>query len=161
MPPKKQPPKNDKRDQNAIIKRQVRQLHIDLKRGLLPYCIIFFLKIRPHYSLEIQRKMSHIAEGLFKIQQNIVYQNLKKLEQKGAVESYLEKSTVGAKRKYYYLTELGERLFEDVVIAMLYPTTFMFSTIMEDRVEEFGIKRIVSRQELRRIKKLIFEVIDK
>ena len=110
MPNHKHVKKIDKGSESTVIKKQVRQLHIDLKRGLLPYCILFFLKIRPHYSLEIQTKMSRIAEGLFKIQKNIVYQNLKKFEKKGIVTSYLEKTAFGAKRKYYYLTRLGERL---------------------------------------------------
>ena len=102
--------------QNALIlKKQIHQFHVDLKRGLLPYIIMFFLKTRPHYSLEIFKKMAHLDDEQFKIRQNIVYQNLKKFEQKGMVDSYYEKSSVGAKRKYYYLTELGEEVFEEIV----------------------------------------------
>ena len=43
--------------------------------------------------------MTYINTKQVTIRKNIVYQNLKKFEQKGIVASYLEKSTVGAKRK--------------------------------------------------------------
>jgi DNA-binding PadR family transcriptional regulator len=143
--------KTIKRDPDMIIRRQVHQLHIDLKRGLLPYVILFFLKIRPHYSLEIFKKMSHIDDGMFNIRQNIIYQNLKKFEQKGIVASYREKSNFGPKRKYYYLTKLGERLFEEIVIKQLDPLMFMFSTIMVNMNIGFGVKRKISPKKLNRI----------
>ena len=153
--------KIDRGSQDSIIKKQVHQLHIDLKRGLLPYVILFFMKLRPHYSLEIQRKMSHIGEGRFKIEKNVVYDNLRKLERRGILGSYLEKSNIGAKRKYYYLTEFGERLFEKIVIKALYPLVFMFSTIIENRMGEFEVKRRISKRELNRLQNLINEEINK
>ena len=161
MSKKKQVEKIDTVYQNTILRKEVHQLHINLKRGLLPYVILFFLKIRPHYSLEIQRKMSHLEGRYFKIRQNIIYQNLNKFEKKGIVESYLKKSAIGAKRKYYYLTKLGEQLFEEVVIKRLDPLMFMFTTIMEHRITEFGLKRSMSKKELERIHNTINAEIDK
>jgi len=161
MSNKKYEVKIDRRNQDAIIKKQLHQLHINLKRGLLTYIILFFMKIRPHYSLEIQRKMSRIGEGHFKIEKNVVYDNLQKLERKGILGSYLEKSNIGAKRKYYYLTKFGERLFEQIVFKALYPLIFMFSTIMDNRIGELGIKRKISKKELNKLHNLINEEINK
>ncbi len=161
MPNKKNLKRTNPKSQNAIITKQVQQLHIDLKRGLLPYIILFFLKIRPHYSLEIYKKIAYINEKQVTIRQNIVYQNLKKFEQKGIVASYLEKSTVGAKRKYYYLTKLGEQVFDEIVMTRLYPLMFMFSTIMENMTANLGIKHKVSKKELNKIQNHICDVIDK
>jgi PadR family transcriptional regulator PadR len=160
MAMQKKTTKKDKDEQDAVIRKQVHQLNVDLKRGLLPYVIIFFLKIRPHYSLELQRKMARVGEGLFNIQQNIVYQHLKKFDQKGIVASYPEKSTIGAKRKYYYLTPLGERLFEEVVTTMLYPTMSIFSNIVEARLDDFGIQQKMLKKELSRLQKMILNEIE-
>lgn len=161
MSNKKHELKIDRKNQDAIIKKQLQQLHIDLKRGLLTYIILFFMKTRPHYALEIQRKMSRIGEGHFKIEKNVVYDNLKKLERKGILGSYLKKSSIGAKRKYYYLTKFGERLFEEIVFKALYPLIFMFSITMENRLESFGVKRKIPKKELKRLQILINEEISK
>ena len=161
MSNKKYKIKTSRRRQDAILKKQIYQLHIDLKRGLFPYCILFFLKVRPHYSLEIHRKMSYMAGEVFIIQQNIVYQNLKKFEQKGIVASYMEKSNIGAKRKYYYLTKFGEHIFEEIVTKELYPLMFMFSNIMEKKIGKFGIKHKISTKEKNRFRNLIDEAIKK
>ena len=161
MSNKKYELKIGRKEQDAIIKRQLHQLHIDLKRGLLTYVILFFMKIRPHYALEMQKKMSLIGEGRFKIEKNVVYDNLKKLERKGILGSYQEKSNIGAKRKYYFLTKFGECLFEEIVFKALYPLIFMFSTTMENRLGEFGITRKVSKKELSRLQNLINEEINR
>lgn len=153
--------KISRKEKNAVMKKQLHQLHVDLKRGLLTYVILFFMKIRPHYAFEIQKKMSCIGEGRFKIEKNVVYDNLKKLERKGILGSYLKRSHIGAKRKYYYLTKFGEHLFEEIVFKALYPLIFMFSTTMENRLGKFGIKRKVSKKELNRLQNLINEEINK
>jgi DNA-binding PadR family transcriptional regulator len=148
-----------KKDQDRIFKKQVHQLHVDLKRGLLPYSILFLLKERPHYSLEIHKKLSMVVEGYFKIEKNIIYDNLRKFEQKGILGSFLEKSSIGAKRKYYFLTEFGEHLFDEIVINRLYPVIITYLTIMKSRIEEYGGKHKSLRKDLDRLQKLINEVI--
>jgi DNA-binding PadR family transcriptional regulator len=161
MQVKKQLKKFDERKTSLVIRKQVLQLNVELKRGLLPYVIMFLLRTRPHYSLEILKKMADLEKQQFRIRQNIVYQNLKKLQQKGFVASYEEKSKFGARRKYYYLTELGERLFEEVIITRLYPLCFMFSTIMEKYIEEHGIKRKIPKKEFHKIQNIIDDVLYK
>ena len=159
MPNKRKVKKISKKIQNAVISKQIHRLHVDLKRGLFPYVILFFVKLRPHYSLEIFRKISHIDDGRFNIRQTIIYQNLKKFEAKGIVASYLEKSTIGAKRKYYYLTPLGNRIFNEIVIKRLDPLLFMFSIIMEKMNLGIKVKRNISKNEFERIQRHIQEEI--
>jgi len=159
MSSKKAENKIKKEDHDLILKKQVRQLHVDLKRGLLPYSILFLLKERPHYSLEIHKKLSSVVEGYFKIEKNIVYDNLRKFEQKGILRSYLEKSNIGAMRKYYYLTKFGEHLYDEIVINRLYPVIFTYVTTMKIRIDEYRLKNKSLRKELDRLQKLINEVI--
>lgn len=149
---------DDEKRQDLIIEKQTRQLLINLKRGLLPYSILFLLKIRPHYSLEIQKKISSAATGFQKVEKNIIYDNLRKFERKGVLGSYLEKSNIGAKRKYYYLTEFGKRFLNEIVITKLYPIVFMFFTIMDDREGKNEIRNTFSKKELNRLKNIINEM---
>jgi len=160
MPDKKSEKKINKQAQKKVIKKQIHKLNIDLKRALLPYVILFFLKIRPHYPLEIQKKMASLEKEEYRMRQNIIYQNFRKLQEKGIVDSYMQKSNVGAKRKYYFLTELGEQLFEEVVFTRLAPQFFMFTTILESRADKLGIKLSQSTKELQPLKKILDSVID-
>jgi PadR family transcriptional regulator PadR len=152
MSSKRKQKKISKKTQAAATKRQVDQLHSNLKRGLLPYSILFLLKQRNHYSLEIHRKLSAAAKGYFNINRNIVYHNLAKFEGKGMVGSYLEKSTLGPNRKYYYLTDFGERVFEETVIKNLYPVMLLFLGTMEKVMERSRMRSPLSRKELAGLK---------
>jgi len=155
MTDKKPAKKASKQMQKKVIKKHINQLNTDLKRALLPYVILFFLKIRPHYPLEVQKKMAALEKEEYRVRQNIIYQNFRKLEEKGIVDSYMQKSNMGAKRKYYYLTELGEQLFEEVVFTRLTPQFLLFSTMIESRVGKLGTKLTPSKKEFERLNKII------
>ncbi len=148
-------------EQEIIIRKQLHQLHIDLKRGLLPYSILFLLKVRPHYCLEMHKKFLLIAEGRFKIEKNLIYDNLKKFEKKSIVGSYSEKSKMGAKRKYYFLTEFGEKLFDEVVVKNLYPLLFICLSNMELSIKQNRTKQNLLKKEVDRVQSLFIEMIEK
>ena len=135
-------------DQDRIIESTIRQLNIDIKRALTSYTILFVLKIRPHYAFEVinkvteirtlQGKYSILEESEIPVAPKVIYNNFRKLEKKGILGSYKKKSEVGPDRKYYYLTELGERLFDEAVVKVIYPRLLLFITAIDKRVEEWG-----------------------
>lgn len=151
----------NKRTQDIIIKKRTHQLHTNLKRGLLPYSIMFLLKIRPHYSFEVHKKLSLVAEEYFKVANNVVHDHLNKFAKQGIVESYLEESTFGAARKYYYLTKLGEHVFKEIVVKQLYPLIVLFSTMMENMIQEHKISDKISKKDLNKFQNIISEVMKK
>jgi PadR family transcriptional regulator PadR len=155
MPDKKAGKKVSKQTQKKVIKKQIKQLNIDLKRALLPYVILFFLKIRPHYPLEIQKKMASLEKEEYRMRQNIIYQNFRKMQEKGIVDSYMQKSNMGAKRKYYFLTELGEQLFEEVVFYRLAPQFSLFNAMLESHALKMGTKLPQQAKELQKLKKIV------
>ena len=170
--------KVSKKDQDAIISRHNRRVQIDLRRAMLPNTILFFLKKRPHYSLEIREKIMQYAAAMasfaqenlnqmapfnerdLKIQQNIIYNNLMKLEKKGILGSYREKSSKGADRKYYYLTEFGNRFYDEVIAKRLYPRIFMLYCFMDAGIESNGLKCGFSKKELAEFKKLFSQLVE-
>lgn len=78
----------------------------DSRLGWLQQYTLTFLWIRDMYGLEIQRNLRFKGETVGTGQ---LYPALNKLEETGAIESYL-KARVGADRKYYKLTKSGKRL---------------------------------------------------
>ena len=172
MPPKNRTEKAiSKKEQDRIIEKQNRRIQIDLRRALLPHTILFFLKIRPHYSFEIRKKimlyaktMASIAErnlGMtpfsnrdFTIQQNIIYSNLIKLEDRGILGSYREKSSLGADRKYYYMTAFGERFYNEVIAERLYPRIFMLYCFMDVGLGEHVKKCTFSKSDVKELRKV-------
>ena len=153
-------------EQEHIIESHIRQLHIDIKRALTAYTILFVLKIRPHYAFEVINKVTEIRtlQGTHSILDKsevpvapkAIYDNFRKLEKKGILGSYKKKSEVGPDRKYYYLTQLGERLFEKVVVNVLYPRLWLFITPLDKRVKEWGCGP--SKKKMNKLLSLIDEI---
>ena len=171
MSSKKFGKKVSRETQDRIIEHHMHRLHIDLKRALTSYVLMFILKIRPHYSFEIRKKaveigtliseLSGIDEPKVIMEPKVIYDNFKKLEKKGFVGSYIEKSDVGPDRKYYYITELGERLFEGAVINVLYPRLLLFVTAIENRIKEWGGISGSIRKETDKLHNLINDIFNR
>ncbi len=162
--------KTNKKNQDQVIEYYIRQLHIDLKRALTSYVLMFILKIRPHYSFEIRKKaieigtlisnISGVDEPKIIIAPKVIYDNFKKLEKKGLVGSYLKKSEVGPDRKYYYLTALGERLFDEAVIKILYPRLLLFITAVDNGIKELNGIAEPARKETKKLHSLINDIFN-
>lgn len=151
----------DKKSKDLIINQMVRQLTIDVKRGLLPYTILFLIELRPHYALEVYKKILKTLWEGSELDKNIIYDNLKRLEKRGIAESYMEKSSIGAKRKYYKITDFGRRVFKEILINRLWPLTFMSSTIIEDMVGRRNLPKKVINKKIDEFKKIVREALEK
>jgi len=167
--------KSDKVEQSAIINRHARRMQIDIRRALLPNTILFFIKKRPHYSLEIHQKISSFSQRMtsfaednvkmatftpeyLKLGRNIVYNNLLKLEKKGIVASYREASRMGPKRKYYYLTEFGEQFFEEIIVKRLYPRIFMLYCFFDAAIPNDDILSKFTAKHFQNFQKYVHEL---
>ncbi len=150
----------NKRLIDANLKKRSRQLHANLKRVLMPYSIMFLLKVRSHYALEVRKKLSRAAEGYTKVANNVVYDHLNKFAKEGIVESFLKESSLGPARKYYSLTEYGNRVFQEIIAKELYPNMYMFLNMMEAMMQEHEISHRISKKDLNKFQNLISEVIN-
>ena len=84
-------------------------------KGTLEACILQLIKRKDMYGYEITEQLSNY--GLDIVAQGTIYPLLKKLEKENLVTSYLKESNFGPPRKYYSITEEGNKYivnFKDV-----------------------------------------------
>jgi PadR family transcriptional regulator PadR len=83
-----------------------------LRKGLLDIVVLSLLRRGPSHGYEMVQTMKRI-EGL-QIREGNIYPVLARLETDGLVTSYSQPSTDGPPRKYFKLTESGQKALEDM-----------------------------------------------
>ena len=80
-------------------------MHTQLKKGVLELCVLLMLDKKDYYGYELVTKISENIE----ISEGTIYPLLKRLKDDGMVTTYFEESNQGPARKYYKITETGEK----------------------------------------------------
>lgn len=80
-------------------------MNVQFKKGVLELCVLALVQKRDCYGYELVQQISN----KFFISEGSVYPLLRRLTKEGYFQTYLKESTEGPPRKYYQLTELGER----------------------------------------------------
>jgi len=83
---------------------------IQLRKGILEYCILNTLKNKEYYGYNLVKKLVSIP-GL-DAKEGTIYPLLSRLKNQELVKTRLEESSEGPARKYYSLTEEGQRITE-------------------------------------------------
>ena len=84
-------------------------------KGTLEACILQLIKHKDMYGYEITEQLSNYDLDI--VAQGTIYPLLMKLEKENLVTSYLKESNFGPPRKYYSITEEGNKYivnFKDV-----------------------------------------------
>lgn len=81
------------------------------KKGILEICVLSYLSERDYYGYEIVEAICKY----FIISEGTIYPLLRRLNNDGLVNTYLQESTSGPPRKYYRLTENGRKYFKEQV----------------------------------------------
>ena len=79
-----------------------------VRKGMLEFCILNAIKGKSLYGYDIVRTLRGI-EGLV-ISEGTIYPILSRLKREGFVKTTIKESTEGPPRKYYELTEEGEKI---------------------------------------------------
>ncbi|WP_043499962.1 PadR family transcriptional regulator [Georgenia sp. SUBG003] len=79
----------------------------NLRRGALEYCVLALLRSGPRYGLDIARVLT--VDGVLMSGEGTLYPLLARLRKAGLVETTWQESTAGPPRRYYALTDDGER----------------------------------------------------
>ena len=82
-------------------------------KGTLEGCILGILSQKETYGYEISSQLA--AYGFGTIPEGTIYPLLLRLERSGAVRPELRPSALGPSRKYYALTEAGERALAEFI----------------------------------------------
>lgn len=83
-------------------------------KGILENCILKIIKDKKCYGYEISEKLSEY--GFDNISEGTIYPLLLRLEKNNLIDKEYVSSTTGPKRKYFFLTKLGEEELEQFFI---------------------------------------------
>jgi PadR family transcriptional regulator, regulatory protein PadR len=83
-------------------------IQVQLKKGVLELCVLALLSRGDGYAYDIA---SRLAKGI-DMGEGTIYPLMRRLQQDGLVDTYLQESASGPPRKYYRLTDAGKRSFE-------------------------------------------------
>ena len=79
----------------------------DLLRGHTDTIILAQLARGDNYGYEININIQHLTHGEYGLKEATLYTAFKRLEQSGLIRSYWGEEGVGARRRYYAITEEG------------------------------------------------------
>jgi len=85
----------------------------ELKKGSVQLMLLALLVKKEKYGLEITRELKELTGGIFDLKEGTLYPALRRLEQRGFVESHWLERESGVPRKYYKLTEKGLAAFRE------------------------------------------------
>ena len=85
-----------------------------LRRGLLPYCVLALLRDGECYGVKIVRELSAV-DGMM-TSEGTIYPLLSRLRKQGLVETRWAESPAGPPRRYYRITEPGRAAVDGFIV---------------------------------------------
>src|SRR2546429_856167 len=79
----------------------------ELKKGSIQLCLLALLAKEEKYGFQILRELRDRSNGFFDLKEGTLYPALRRLEERGVVESRWQEPESGMPRKYYRLTDRG------------------------------------------------------
>ena len=85
------------------------------KKGLLSFWILILLYERPSYPYEMSAEVTKLSQGTISVDDNSIYRALNRFESVRIVQSELQQSNTGPRRRYYSLTNKGKALLTEFI----------------------------------------------
>ena len=85
-------------------------MNIQFKKGVLELCVLALLTKKNRYGYDLVNEISKNIE----ISEGTIYPLIRRLKNVGWVTTYLQESQEGAPRKYYKLTQSGQKITEEM-----------------------------------------------
>ena len=85
----------------------------DLLRGYTDAIILKRLIAKDGYGYQISKEVACISEGKLELKEATLYTAFRRLESAGYIRSFWGDETIGARRRYYSLTEAGREKLRD------------------------------------------------
>ena len=79
----------------------------ELKKGSVQLCLLALLARDEKYGFQIVRELRDMSNGFFDLKEGTLYPALRRLEERGFVESRWVPHQGGIPRKYYRITDRG------------------------------------------------------
>jgi len=85
----------------------------DPRQGASAVLILRLLQERPMYGYLLAKELAQRSEGYFDFKEGSLYPALHKLEREGLIRGEWQVVEQGPSRKYYHLTEKGQRALQE------------------------------------------------
>lgn len=85
----------------------------DILRGYTDTIILAQLVGGDSYGYVISKNVQEMTHGEMQLKEATLYTTFRRLESAGVIESYWGNENAGARRRYYHLTDVGRRLYEE------------------------------------------------
>lgn len=86
-------------------------MNIQFKKGVLELCVLSLLNRRDCYGYELVEYISKFIN----ISEGTIYPLLRRFRKDGYVTTYLQESPEGPPRKYYKITDEGQKAFKELL----------------------------------------------
>ncbi|MHC1749071.1 MAG: PadR family transcriptional regulator [Cellulosilyticaceae bacterium] len=83
----------------------------DLIRGNTDTIILAHLTEKDSYGYEINKAIQQKTNSAYELKEATLYSAFRRLEQGGLIESYWGNENIGARRRYYKITNLGKAAY--------------------------------------------------
>ena len=90
-----------------MVAGEAGNLVAQMRRGVLPYCVLAMLRGKERYGFELVQALGGI-DGMV-TGEGTIYPLLARLRRQGLVETSWQESTAGPPRKYYRLADAGQQ----------------------------------------------------
>lgn len=84
----------------------------DIIRGHTEAIILAHLLEQDSYGYQINKDIMKKTNNMYELKEATLYSAFRRLEQSGYIRTYWGDETVGARRRYYSITEEGRRAYE-------------------------------------------------
>jgi len=85
----------------------------DVIRGYTDTIILAQLKNGDSYGYELNKKIQSITDNKFELKEATLYTTFRRLEEAGYITSYWGDENIGARRRYYTITNKGLKLYRE------------------------------------------------
>ncbi|QUH18859.1 PadR family transcriptional regulator [Alkaliphilus sp. B6464] len=85
----------------------------DLMKGSTTMLILNLLSTSDMYGYQMVKELEKRSDNTFTLKEGTMYPILHSLESEGMVESYWDEGASARKRKYYHITNKGQKLLDE------------------------------------------------
>lgn len=82
----------------------------DLMKGNIDTLLLSLISQQPMYGYQIMQDLEGKSQGYFKFKEGTLYPALHRLEKAGLLQAKWQVLNSGRQRRYYFITEKGERI---------------------------------------------------
>src|SRR5437016_13568980 len=87
----------------------------ELKKGSIQLCLLALLAKEEKYGFQILHELRDRSNGFFDLKEGTLYPALRRLEERGFVQSRWQEPTSGMPREYYRLTDRGRTAMREAL----------------------------------------------